>query len=82
MMKTNPTTFESLGDWNWTADLARVRVPTLILHGEEDAIPLEMVREWTALPNARLVPLPKTGHFPHAERPKVVFREIEQFLGK
>jgi proline iminopeptidase len=81
MTKTLPATFASLGDWNWTADLKNVKVPTLIIHGEEDAIPMAMVEEWaTAMPNARLIRMPKTAHFPHAERPKDVFRAIEAFL--
>ncbi|HVR39195.1 MAG TPA: alpha/beta fold hydrolase [Thermoanaerobaculia bacterium] len=81
MTKTNPATFGSLGDWNWTADLAKVNVPTLILHGDEDAIPMAMVNEWiTAMPNARIVRLEKTAHFPHAERPTIVFPAIETFL--
>lgn len=81
MTKTNPATFNSLGDWNWTADLAKVQAPVLIIHGEEDAIPVDMVEEWTtALPHARLIKLAKTGHFPHAERPELVFPAIESFL--
>jgi proline iminopeptidase len=82
MLKTNPATFGSLGDWNWTTDLARVHAPTLIIHGEEDAIPMAMVSEWvTALPDARILRLPHTAHFPHAEQPKLVFPAIETFLG-
>jgi proline iminopeptidase len=82
MTKTNAATFGSLGDWNWTADLAAVKAPTLIIHGEEDAIPMAMVSEWvTALPNARIIRLPRTAHFPHAEQPKIVFPAIETFLG-
>jgi len=81
MTKANAATFGSLGDWNWTADLARVTAPTLIIHGEEDAIPMAMVSEWvTALPNARILRLPRTAHFPHAEQPKIVFPAIETFL--
>jgi proline iminopeptidase len=81
MTKTNPKTFESLGDWNWIKDLARVKAPVLIIHGEEDAIPMAMVAEWaTALPNARLIRVPNAAHFPHAERPDVVFPAIEEFL--
>jgi proline iminopeptidase len=81
MTKTNPATFGSLGDWNWTADLGRVSAPTLIIHGEEDAIPMAMVSEWvTALPNARILRLPHTAHFPHAEQPAIVFPAIEAFL--
>lgn len=83
MTKTNPATFNSLGDWNWTADLAKVKAPVLIIHGEEDAIPMAMVSEWTtALPNARLLRLAETAHFPHAERPDIVFPAIEEFLAK
>src|SRR6266852_3446464 len=81
MTKTNPKTFDSLGDWNWTKDLARVKAPVLIIHGEEDAIPMAMVAEWaTALPNARLLRVPNAAHFPHAEQPAIVFDAIEKFL--
>ena len=81
--KTNPTTFGSLGDWDWTADLKKVSAPALIIHGEEDAIPMAMVAEWaSALPNARLVKVSNAAHFPYAERPDVVFPEIEKFLAQ
>ena len=81
MTKTNPTTFGSLGDWDWTRSLAKVTVPVLIIHGQEDAIPMAMVEEWArALPNAQLVKVPNAGHFPHAEQPAVVFAAIEKFL--
>lgn len=81
MMTTNEATFASLGDWDWREALAAVKAPTLVIHGEEDMIPAAMVREWTAsLPNARVILLPKTGHFPHAEKPQVVFPAIEEFL--
>src|SRR6185436_1195105 len=54
--KTNPTTFGSLGDWNWTEQLRNVTAPTLIIHGEEDAIPMSMVTAWTtSLPHAQLI---------------------------
>jgi len=80
-MKTNPATFGSLGDWDWTHELARVKAPVLVIHGEEDAIPMSMVSEWvTALPNARIIRLAHTAHFPHAEQPGVVFPAIETFL--
>jgi len=81
MTKTNAATFGSLGDWNWTGALARVNAPVLIIHGEDDAIPMAMVNGWvTALPNARILRLAKTAHFPHAERPKIVFPAMETFL--
>lgn len=83
MTKTLPATFASLGEWDWIAELAAVRAPTLIIHGEEDAIPMAMVAEWaTAMPEARLIRLRETAHFPHAERPQRVFAEIETFLSR
>ncbi len=83
MTRTSEITFGSLGDWDWTADLRRVDAPTLVIHGEEDAIPMALVREWTtALPNAQLLRLPDTAHFPHAERPEIVFPAIETFLAR
>jgi proline iminopeptidase len=81
--KTSEVTFESLGDWDWTADLRKVSAPALIVHGEEDAIPMAMVAEWaSALPNARLMKVPNAAHFPYAERPALVFPEIEKFLAQ
>ena len=79
---TNPKTFGSLGDWNWEKKLAGVKAPTLIIHGQEDAIPMSMVSEWvTALPHARIVRVANAAHFPHAEQPSLVFADIETFLG-
>ena len=40
-----------------------------------------MVDAWTtALPNARILRLKETAHFPHAERPQIVFPAMETFL--
>lgn len=45
------------------------------------AIPMAMVSEWVrAMPHARILRLAGTGHFPHAERPSIVFPAIETFL--
>ena len=80
--KTNPTTFRSLGDWDWTAGLKKVTAPVLIIHGEEDAIPMAMVSEYTtAFPHATLIKVPGAAHFPYDERPEIVFPAIERFLG-
>jgi proline iminopeptidase len=76
-----PHTTASLGAWDFRPDLARVAAPTLIVHGEDDAIPMDLVAEWTsALPNARLVKVPGASHFPYVERPDLVWPAIEDFL--
>jgi pimeloyl-[acyl-carrier protein] methyl ester esterase len=64
-------------------DLGRITQPTLILHGDADAIaPLESSL-WLAeaLPNARLVVLNGAGHVPIMTRPHEVAREIRSFFG-
>jgi dipeptidyl aminopeptidase/acylaminoacyl peptidase len=59
----------------------RARTPTLIIHGETDAIPMDLVEEWTtALPHARLIKVPGASHFPYVERPDMVWPAIEDFL--
>lgn len=81
MTKTGDATWGSMGNWDWREKLKTVKAPTLVIHGDEDAIPLVQVREWIpALSDARIIVLQKTGHFPHAEKPDVVFEAIEGFL--
>jgi proline iminopeptidase len=76
-----PHTQTSLGDWDFGPGLAAVRAPTLIVHGEADAIPMDLVEGWTtALPDAKLVKIPGASHFPYVERPDLVWPLIEDFL--
>lgn len=76
-----PHTLRSLGAWDFRARLAAVSAPTLVLHGQEEAIPMDLVGEWTtALPNAALVEIPQASHFPYVERPDLVWPAIEEFL--
>jgi len=76
-----PHTQTSLGDWDFGPGLAAVRAPTLIIHGEADAIPMDLVEGWTtALPDAKLVKIPGASHFPYVERPDLVWPLIEEFL--
>src|ERR1019366_7306061 len=70
------------GDWDIRAQLRTLRVPTLVVHGEEETIPMDLVEEWvTSLPQARLFKVPRAAHFTYAERPELVWPEVEAFLG-
>lgn len=76
-----PHTLASLGEWDFRAGLAGVTAPTLVIHGEAEAIPMDLVEEWTAaLPGAKLVKIPGASHFPYVERPDLVWPAIESFL--
>ncbi len=78
---TNRVVMASYGDWDIRPQLRTLRVPTLVVHGEAEAIPMDLVEEWvTSLPNARLVKVPNAAHFAYAERPDVVWPAVEAFL--
>ena len=74
-------TMASLGNWDWRAAMASVALRTLIIHGELDPIPLATAAEWaTTLRNARLLTLPRVGHFPYLEAPDQFFSAIDTFM--
>ena len=74
-------TFASLGSWDWLTALSGAAVPTLIIHGELDPLPIESARKWTAaMPNARLLELKGIGHFPFVEAPDAFFAAVDRFL--
>lgn len=57
---------------------AQLGVPTVVIHGEDDAaIPIEMaVQVANRIPHARLVRLPAVGHATSMEAPSVVAAEV------
>ncbi len=63
-------------------ELAKIDLPTAIIHGEEDAVfPLETAKELTSLiRNARMVSIPGAGHSLPFENPKMVNEALEEFL--
>jgi len=78
---TNRVVMGSIGDWDLRFALAKLPVPTLVVHGEREAIPMDLVEEWvTALPDARLLRVPDAAHFAYAERPEIVWPAVETFL--
>lgn len=62
---------------NLLPQLEKLKVPTTIIHGEQDFVPL-----WTAqaianaIPNAKLVVVSNSGHFPFIEKPDEFFNAI------
>ncbi len=73
--------FGSYGDYDWRPQLRVVTAPRLVIHGAEDNIPLEGIKEWVAgEPNARLLVLQGTGHWPHYEKRGAVIEAVDAFL--
>ena len=81
LMVTNSAVMSSYGDWDLRTQLRTLMVPTLIVHGEVDAIPMDLVSEWaTSLPNATLIRVPHAAHMVYAEQPALVWSRVEAFL--
>jgi hypothetical protein len=61
--------------------LGNVRVPTLVLHRKDEAIPVEFGREIAAgIPTARMVELDGVHHWPAVGDIESITGEVEQFL--
>lgn len=79
---------ERLYEQTWSAPeydlvpaLARLDLPTLVLHGDEDFVPVELAaRIADAIPRGRLVVIPGCGHFAYLEFPDLVHSHITSFL--
>jgi pimeloyl-ACP methyl ester carboxylesterase len=62
--------------------LRSIKAPTLLLWGEKDAmIPLTNADDYVkAVPNSRLVALPRLGHLPQEEAPETSLVPVKAFL--
>jgi len=65
-------------------ELAKIRTPTLVVHGAEDrAIVTPRARKmFDAIAGARWVTIPRAGHTSTVEEPDAVTRAIEEFVGQ
>ena len=63
--------------------LQDVAIPTLVLHGERDLVPVEMAeRIATAIPDARLEVLAGCGHFSYVEHPELIDEPIHELINR
>ena len=61
--------------------LKALNVPTLILHGLHDPIPLRWAEELAmVIPQSRLIVLQKSGHLPYLEEPDRTLGALRRFL--
>jgi proline iminopeptidase len=70
-----------LPEYNLLPQLTRLRIPTLIVHGDYDFVPLaSAVHIAEAIPDARLVVVRDCGHFSYLERPDEVHQALSEFF--
>lgn len=64
-----------------TDDLQKLKIPTLIIHGESDALPISAAQEIAiAIKGSKLVVQKQCGHFPYIEKPEEWLAIVEDFL--
>ena len=80
--RVQQSVWDSLGGFDLTAPgrLDSVSVPTLIVHGREDPIPLASSEDAARALGAELVVLDACGHVPYVEQPDALFAAVEGFL--
>jgi proline iminopeptidase len=67
--------------YDWRPLLRALSVPTLVLHGEADLLPVKVAHELVeTLPQARLSVIPDAGHMPFWEAPEHFFALVDDFL--
>jgi non-heme chloroperoxidase len=78
------STLDGLFAFDDTADLGRIAAPTLLIWGEWDRwLPREEEDQLAvAIPGARVVVYPATGHSPNWERPERVAADLDAFMGE
>jgi proline iminopeptidase len=79
--RTQQEVWASLGDYDLRPRLPRLRgTPAIVLHGENDPIPLETARVTADLIGASLHPLPHCGHVPYVEAFEQFVHLLDGFL--
>ncbi|MGH7580632.1 MAG: alpha/beta fold hydrolase [Gemmatimonadales bacterium] len=79
--RTQQEVWASLGDFDLRDRLPSLRgIPSLVLHGEEDPIPIDAARTTAELIGARFHPVSRCGHVPYVEAHEEFVRVVRGFL--
>jgi proline iminopeptidase len=79
--RTQEELWKSLGDYDLRPRLRALRgIPTLVMHGHDDPIPIKAARESAVLLGAEFHGLDRCGHCPHVERSEEFRRILDGFL--
>jgi proline iminopeptidase len=67
--------------YDWTSIIASIRVPTLVMHGEDDLLSVDVARSIASLiQGSELALIAHAGHMPFWEAPEEFFSLVEAFL--
>ena len=78
--RVQESVWESLGDFDLISNLQGIRIPSTIIHGRDDPIPLASTVEAARALGTDLVVLDECGHVPYVEQPQRLFAALDSFL--
>lgn len=78
--RTQQEVWQSLGEYDLRPALRELSLPVIVLHGEDDPMPLDSARETAELLGAEFHALAGCGHVPHVEAPEEFTRLLDRFL--
>ncbi|MEO8448251.1 MAG: alpha/beta fold hydrolase [Gemmatimonadota bacterium] len=78
--RTQQAVWDSLGDFDLRSRVAGLTISAVVVHGEDDPIPISTAEALAALLQAPLTPIPDCGHVPYVEAPAAFFGALDPFL--
>jgi len=78
--RTQQEVWHSLGDYDLRSSLRTLECPAMVIHGDDDPIPLSAARGTAEALGAPLHVLPQCGHVPHVEALDEFTSLLTQFL--
>ncbi len=78
--RTQTAIWDSLGDFDLRPSLQHLTLRALVVHGEDDPIPVETAAALAATLRAKLVRIPSCGHVPYVEAPDEFVAALDQWL--
>lgn len=80
--RTQTAVWESLGEFDLRGRVAELRMPAIVVHGDDDPIPMATAATLAQLLRAPLVQIPECGHVPYVESPERFVAALDPFLPK
>ncbi len=78
--RVQQSVWESLGDFDLIRDLKSIKIPSIVIHGRDDPIPVASSVEAARALGTNLVVLDECGHVPYVEQPQRLFAALDPFL--
>jgi proline iminopeptidase len=78
--RVQQSVWESMGEFDLVPALRDLRLPSLVVHGKQDPIPLSSAKAVAEALSAHTRWLDDCGHVPYVEQPQPLFAAVRDFL--